>query len=207
MTIINEKIFCIGRNKTGTTSLKTAFSDLGFAVGNQREAELITSRDYFKGEFRELKKYCDTAQVFQDVPFSLPGTYKFIDKAFPESKFILTVRDSENWYTSITSFHAKLWGKNGNIPTAEDLKNADYVTKGGPYNFLKIFGTDDSDPYNKDKLVANFTKHNHDVISYFEDRPNDLLIIDVTKSGSYQQFVKFLGVSPLYEQFPWKNKT
>lgn len=29
------KYFCIGRNKTGTTSLKRAFEDLDYPVGNQ----------------------------------------------------------------------------------------------------------------------------------------------------------------------------
>ena len=30
------KYFCIGRNKTGTTSLKAAFEMLSYPVGNQR---------------------------------------------------------------------------------------------------------------------------------------------------------------------------
>jgi hypothetical protein len=30
------KIFCIGLFKTGTTSLKKAFQDLGYTVGDQR---------------------------------------------------------------------------------------------------------------------------------------------------------------------------
>ena len=37
-----QKIFCIGRNKTGTTSLKRAFEDLGYPVGDQRKAEILT---------------------------------------------------------------------------------------------------------------------------------------------------------------------
>jgi hypothetical protein len=36
------KYFCIGRNKTGTTSLKRAFEDLGYPVGDQRKAEILT---------------------------------------------------------------------------------------------------------------------------------------------------------------------
>ena len=37
------KIFCIGFNKTGTTSLKVLFAKLGFVVGEQREAESLLS--------------------------------------------------------------------------------------------------------------------------------------------------------------------
>ena len=203
----NVKYFCIGRNKTGTTSLKTAFSDLGYSVGKQKEAERIAFSDYFNGDFTSLEQYCHSAQVFQDIPFSLPRTYAFLDHAFPGSKFILTMRDAEQWYQSLTTFHAKLWGRNGSTPTAEDLKNATYITKGSPYTILKTYGTDDSDPYNKEKLIAHYEKHNRDILSYFKDRPDDLLVIDVTKDGSYQELVKFLGVEPLYDQFPWKNKT
>lgn len=68
------KFFCIGRNKTGTTSLKSAFEDLGYPVGNQRKAEILTGKYYFEGNFQPIVDYCKTAQVFQDVPFSYPNT-------------------------------------------------------------------------------------------------------------------------------------
>ena len=116
------KFFCIGRNKTGTTSLKRAFEDLGYPVGNQRKAEILAGKYYFEEKFQPIVDYCKTAQVFQDVPFSYPETYKHLDKAYPGSKFILTLRDSpEQWYRSITRFHAKMFGKEGRVPTVEDL--------------------------------------------------------------------------------------
>lgn len=34
-----DKIFCIGANKTGTTSLGHTLKQLGFNLGNQRHAE------------------------------------------------------------------------------------------------------------------------------------------------------------------------
>lgn len=76
------KYFCIGRNKTGTTSLKRAFEDLGYPVGNQRKAEILTSQYYFDGNFEPIINYCKTAQIFQDVPFSYPEIYKHLDKAY-----------------------------------------------------------------------------------------------------------------------------
>ncbi len=82
------KCFCIGRNKTGTTFLKRAFENLGYPVGNQRKAEILTGKYYFEGNFQPIVAYCESAQVFQDVPFSYPETYKHLDKAYPGSKFI-----------------------------------------------------------------------------------------------------------------------
>ena len=112
------KHFCIGRNKIGTTSLKCIFEDLGFIVGNQRAAELLTDRYYFSQDFSPITEYCRTAQVFQDVPFSYPETYRHLDAAYPNSKFILSVRDNaDQWYQSITRFHSKHF-ENGQIPTA-----------------------------------------------------------------------------------------
>ena len=204
----NTKYFCIGRNKTGTTSLYKSFEELGFVVGNQREAELLME-DYFEEDYKRIIKYCKTAEVFQDVPFSFPDTYKILDKEFPNSKFILTVRDSsDQWYTSVTKFHAKLFG-NGNIPSWEDLKNVEYVYKGWIYNnFINNYGlTEKDNPYKKEVLIAHYEKHNQDIINYFEGRPDDLLIINLSEKDTYVKFCNFIGVVPKRETFPWENKT
>jgi hypothetical protein len=65
-----QKFFCVGRNKTGTTSLKRAFEDLGFIVGRQYVAEELHDKYFFDGNYEPILKYCKTAEVFQDVPFS-----------------------------------------------------------------------------------------------------------------------------------------
>lgn len=202
------KFFCIGRNKTGTTSLKRAFEDLGFIVGNQRAAENLYDKHFFENEFDEIVEYCRTAQVFQDVPFSYFKTLEYLDKAYPGSKFILTVRDSaDQWYNSITKFHAKKFGKDGRIPTADDLQNATYIRKGFMYNTIKSHGTTEEDPYNKQIMCAHYEKHNADVIEYFKDRPGDLLIINLSDPTSYKRFVDFIGVDSPYTNFPYENKT
>ena len=203
-----QKIFCIGRNKTGTTSLKRAFEDLGFPVGNQRKAEILTGKYYFEGEFQPIIDYCKTAQVFQDVPFSYPETYKHLDVAYPGSKFILTVRDNpEQWYRSITRFHAKTFGKDGRIPTVEDLKRATYVWPGFMYNVVRVHGTPDDAPYDKNIMLAHYEQYNQDVINYFKDRPNDLLVINVAEKGAYRKFVDFVGINSSGNDFPWENRT
>jgi hypothetical protein len=202
------KIFCIGRNKTGTTSLKKAFEDLGFIVGEQLEAEIIADKFFFKGDFQPIIKYCKTAQVFQDVPFSWPKTYKYLDEAYPNSKFILTIRDdADQWYQSIVSYHSKLFSSNKHAPTTKDLKNASYVKKGFMYNTVKLHGTPDSDPYNKDIMVKHYERYNREVIEYFKDRPEDLLILNISTVGSYSKFIDFLEVSSTERDFPWENKT
>ncbi len=201
------KYFCIGRNKTGTTSLKKAFEDLGFLVGDQRTAELLADKYYFDGDFTPIIAYCESAQVFQDIPFSLGETFKHLDKAYPGSKFILTIGDdAEQWYRSITRFHAKRFG-GGLIPTAENLKAARYRRKGYLYRFVKLHGAPDSDIYNKEILMSHYNRHNESVQEYFRDRPGDLLVINLAREGSYRKFVEFIDAESECSSFPWKNKT
>jgi hypothetical protein len=70
----SRKVFCIGRNKTGTTSMAKLFKQLSLDVGPQRKFEKLF-RDWKNGDFDKIideVKYSGIA--FQDIPFSLPGT-------------------------------------------------------------------------------------------------------------------------------------
>ena len=202
------KYFCIGRNKTGTTSLKRAFEELSFVVGNQRKAEILTGKHYFSENFYPIVDYCKTAQVFQYVPFSYPQTYKHLDRAYPGSKFILTMRDdAEQWYKSITGFHAKKFGKDGRIPTAEDLKAASYVWPSFMYNSVRMHGTPDNDPYNKEIMIEHYNSYNQDIVEYFKYRPDDLLIINIAEKDAYRKFLNFLNAESSCTDFPWENRT
>lgn len=203
-----QKIFCIGLNKTGTTSLKIAMQELGFPIGNQRKAEEFIF-DWGNRDFRKLIRYCNTAQFFQDSPFSFPFTFIVLDQAFPNSKFILTIRDDpDQWYNSITKFHAKIWGKDGRIPTKEDLMEATYQEKGRPWisNRMK-FDTPEDDPYKKDVLIKYYNNHNQNVIDYFKHKDEQLLILNVSDEDAYNKLCNFVGKEPMGKTFPWKNKT
>lgn len=202
-----QKIFCVGANKTGTTSLWREFENLGFLVGRQKKAERLMPH-YISGDFDPIIDYCRTAQVFQDVPFSLPGTFVQMDRAFPNSKFILSIRDSpEQWYQSITKFHSKLFGK-GSLPTEDDLKNSDYIWKGWAWQSHRaVFKTPESEPYHKETLIQFYINHNQSVLDYFAQRPNDLLVINLGERGSYSRFLKFIDASSHRNDFPWENRT
>lgn len=202
------KFFCIGFNKTGTTSLEKAFKDLGFIVGDQIQAEFLLE-DCFKEEYSRLIEFCKTAEVYQDIPFSLSNTYKIVDKVFPKSKFILTIRDdSEQWYNSITNFHSKFFG-NGKIPSWDDLRNASYVYKGWIYKYItgQYNLAEDDTPYDKTKLIAQYEKHNREVIDYFANRKEDLLVVNLSDKNAFFKFLEFIGFEAKEGSFPWENKT
>ena len=201
------KVFCIGRNKTGTTSLELALKELGYKMGSQTQGEMLI-RQWKDNNFSPIIELAKTADAFQDIPFSYDNTYKHLDLAFPNSKFILSVRNSpEEWYNSLVRFHSKLFG-NGNIPTSKNLKNASYRWKGWIYETMSnLYHTPENDPYNKEILINHYINYNKEVINYFKDRPDDLLVINLKDENSYLDFCKFLNEEPKRNNFPHLNKS
>lgn len=203
-----SKIFCIGLNKTGTTTLEKVLKDFDYKLGNQRNGELLF-KDWYKRDFRSVISLSKTAEAFQDAPYSFPFTFIALDQYFPNAKFILTVRDSpEQWYNSLLRFHSKLWADGTNAPSAENLKNAKYIYKGFAYESIKaMFKTSDNDPYNKEILLDYYNNHNYQVIEYFRSRPEKLVVINVSDDNDYIRLCDFLNKEPIHKTFPWENKT
>jgi hypothetical protein len=201
-----SKVFCIGRNKTGTTSLKQAATDLGFRVGNQSKAEPLF-QDYLKRDFNSLISYCRTGDFFQDVPFNLPYVYPVLDHTFPNAKFILSIRGSaEEWYESFIRFQIKVNSSQQALPTKEQLLSNNRVFPGFAYwTKNDVFRTPDDDIYNKEKLITHYNNYNNDVIHYFRFKKN-LLVINVSEGDAYKKFCDFLEKRPVYDHMPWENK-
>ena len=111
--------------------------------------------------------------------------YKELDKLIPGSKFILTIRDEESWYKSVNRHigdlrspeHEWIYGKGKGLP------------KNGKANTIKIYNN-----------------HNKEVIDYFKDRPNDLLVIDFTKGDKWDKLCAFLEKDVPNTPFPHYNK-
>ena len=200
-----EKVFVIGSNKTGTTSLGVALKQLGFRLGNQLAAEKLLD-DWAQRDFRRLIRYCRSADAFQDIPFSLDYTFQAMDAAFPGSKFILSVRDdATQWYRSLTRFHAKRRGLD-RPPTAEELKADPYVWPGFMWHASQLmYGIDESSVWDEEKYKAFYVKHIDAVQDYFKHRPNDLLVINLAESESMKKLCVFLNVPISEESMPKLN--
>ncbi|MDB9964251.1 hypothetical protein OAD50_04185 [Vicingaceae bacterium] len=204
----NPKVFVIGFNKTGTTTLKFTLRDLGYKIGNQRHGESIIE-DWKLGNFDSLISLCRTADAFQDIPFSLPETYIHLYDNFENAKFVLSVRDdSDQWYQSICNFHSKLWAEGQGLPNSEQMRCADYLYKGYAYeSFKMIFGTPDDDLYNKDILVGKYNDHNESVRRFFLDKSSSFLEVNVAKDTDYIKLCNFLAKEPKGAGFLWENET
>ena len=204
----SQKIFCIGANKTGTTSVSLLFNKLGLIVGLQRDAELLLT-ECEAHNYENLFKYIKYKGVaFQDIPINLPKLFTVLDKEFTDSKFILTIRDTpEAWYKSISMFHAIVFG-NGVIPTKTDLQNAEYVYKGWIWQWHNlVFKTAEDDIYNETALKNFYINYNASVIEYFKDKPGKLLVINVKEPNAALKISEFLNTGTIIDQMPWENKT
>jgi hypothetical protein len=202
------KVFCIGLNKTGTTTLEKVLKGFDYKLGNQVKGEYLLDA-WMDRDFKQIIEFCKTAQAFQDIPFSLPYTYQFLDSHFKNAKFILSVRDSsEQWYDSLTKFHSKLWADNERIPNADDLKQATYRYRGFAFKFNQaVFQTPEDSPYDKEILIRFYETYNKHVMDYFKSHPEKLLIINVSKSSDYAKLCLFLNQPINAHDFPWENRT
>jgi hypothetical protein len=176
-----HKVFCIGFMKTGTTTLNRALSMLGYRVSHNswKWLKLIVKNDW-----PGIQQKMDSWDAVEDNP--IPLIYKELDALYPRSKFILTEREPEKWYNSV-SYHVG------------DLSSPMHEW---------LFGRGKGLPRNDKKHTLNvFVKHRENVIEYFKDRPDDLLIIDITKIENWDTICTFLGEEIPEAVFPHANRT
>lgn len=120
--------------------------------------------------------------AFQDNPW--PMLYKEMDNAFPGSKFILTLRDPQKWVASIV----KNFGTD--------------VTPMREWIYGKGYGYPKG---NEALYVERFERHNLEVLDYFRDRKQDLLVMNLTEGDGWEKLCPFLGIQVPAEPFPRAN--
>jgi hypothetical protein len=205
-----DKIFCIGSGKTGTTSLERLLSQFGFTTGNQPVAEVL-GRDWLIYQNPDrIIKYCYTADAFQDAPFSYPGLHKELDNAFPNSKFILTVRNNpDEWFNSLVRFHTKLFSSDlRRPPTENDLENATYRYKGYMLESHKfLYGYPETSLYDREAYKLAYIKNNVEKREYFKERSNDFSEINLRVKDDFSRLCKFLNIETNIDNFPWLNSS
>ena len=200
------KVFCIGFNKTGTTSLSKIFENNKFLVAPQPPFE-YNLESYFYGNYSTfiemIKNDYYNYTLFQDVPFSFPNMYKILDENFPNSKFILTIRDNEDeWYKSLIRFHKKSFSW-FNQPE----KIHSYVYKGMLYKVLtKVYNSPKTHPYDELFLKNSYLNHIEDVKSYFKNRDN-LLILNLKTQDVIPKLENFLDIKFEDKEVPHLNQS
>ena len=206
-----EKVFCIGMLKTGTTSMETLFKQLGYDVGDQGAAER-QMKNWARRNWLPLLEYCKKSQAFQDVPFAFPMTYVALDAYFPKSKFILTVREDEDiWYSSYIRFTKKIIAERFGIPLEQALqvanvKRYDYRYAGYLFEVQRCcFGVGEDEIYDAEIYKRQYLKHIADVKDYFRFTEDKLLVVGLHEPKAKERICSFLKVPNDGTQLPRLN--
>jgi hypothetical protein len=189
-TVESKKVVGVGFRKTGTTSLGECFRKVfkyktcGF---RQRSSPKLMN-EWERNEFGPvMKNLVASFTAFEDIPW--PFLYKLIDKNCPSTKFILTIRDPERWFESWKRyFKEKAFEHPGEIKTMQI-----------------IYGISKPEQIEKEQFIERFNRHNREVIEYFKDRPNDLLVVNWAKGNDLENWKKlcdFLGEKIPEQSFP-----
>jgi hypothetical protein len=177
-----QKVFGIGLNKTGTSSLHRALELLGYRslhFGRQEANDhILRAID----DRKPMLSYLDPEpDAISDVIYV---TYYFYlaDAQYPGAKFILTLRDIDDWLDS----------RRRHVERNQRMKEA------GEYEgwFLNV---------DFDLWTHEYRRHEAVVRTYFADRPQDLLAFRPAEDG-WEPLCDFLGRSVPDEPFPWENR-
>lgn len=181
---IPTRVFGIGMHKTGTTSLNSALNILGFDSShwtNPRRARAIWLEMQALGKSLTLERHYAAC----DLPIAI--LYEKLDKAYPGSKFILTIRDEASWISSV----ARHWSYTHNKYRAS--WDTDCFTH---RVHRELYGCQDFDD---ERFLGVYQRHNAAVIEHFKDRPDDLLVM---KEHSWDPLCNFLHRSVPFIPYP-----
>jgi hypothetical protein len=185
-----SKIFGIGLSRTGTKSLTLALNMLGFKVAHYPDDE-ITLKELMAGKYNfSLLKDFDGITDITVAPY-----YAQLDKLFPDSKFILTIRDKESWLRSVEAHFGKpvFEGTPSNENTMR-LRRLLRVATYGSYSF------------NEERFSYIYDLHYKNVNEYFKWRPESLLIINIFEGEGWDKLCPFLKEPILDKPFPLMSK-
>lgn len=174
---IPTRIFGIGMHKTGTTSLHHALQILGYDSGHW------TNAHWAKSICREMWKTGRSATLERcyalcDLP--IPLFYRELDKAYPGSKFILTLRPEDDWLQSVK----RHWTSNNKYHHQWD---------DDPFSHQvheMLYG---QSTFNEQVFRERFRRHNAEVMQYFRQRPEDLLVMNIGAGDEWGRLCRFLG--------------
>lgn len=175
---MKPKVWCLGLSRTGTSTLTEILNSVGF-----NHIHYASNWDMFNG-------INDGAGDIPVIP-----VYKELDKRFPNSKFVYTIRDKDSWLKSMEPYleRKRKWFEEGK-------QNSHQI------NIRKMVYKDPFFDYNT--YSKAYDDHDKDIKEYFKNRPWDLLILDIIGGDKPQKLFDFLNIRN-YEcpdEFPHYNK-
>jgi hypothetical protein len=185
------KIFGIGLSQTGTQSLVHALTLLGFNVIYSPDDELTLKELIAENYNLSILKDFDGITDITVAPF-----YAQLDQLFPNSKFILTVRDKESWLSSL----AARWSDNCVL----DDSLASNETNMQRRRLLRV-ATYGSYTFDEEGFSSVYDLHYKNVIEYFKSRLDSLLVFNIYAGEGWKKLCSFLNQPILNQPFPFRE--
>ncbi len=176
------KVFGIGLNKTGTTTLGCCLKRLGY---RHSSFNLPVLEQAAIGELDPLFATVDAHESFEDWPY--PLVFEALDRQFPRSRFILTRRASPECWLESLSAHALRTDPLDGARTRS-------LAYGLPFPQL--------DPQ---LYLRRYSQHLQRVRAYFAQRPDDLLELCWEEQASWEPLCAFLQKPVPSLPFPHAN--
>lgn len=161
-------VFCVGLCETGGGVLAEALGNLGFPVRVDPPAEQMLA-----GAFPEIM----AGWSGLGGPASA-AMFRELDLAFPQSKFILSLRTPHEWVEAIAHRAASIGL--GDAP--------DRLYGGGSFD--------------RDSMLATYELHKAAVLAHFVGREDDLLLIDLYSGEGWDVLCPFMGGRIPRRSFP-----
>jgi len=167
---MKRKVFEIGLNKTGTSTLGACLRTLGYQHQSYSYQQVLRLR---RQQWDALLEGYAEADSFDDWP--TPRLYQKLDATFPGSLFILTRRRAtEVWLKSISDHALRTRWREGTL-----VRSTFY---GCPYPQI-----------NAELYRRTYEQHNQAVRDYFCGRPQQLLELCWEEESSWARLCGFLG--------------
>ncbi|MBW8783562.1 MAG: hypothetical protein JF593_02810 [Novosphingobium sp.] len=187
-----------GLGRTGTLTLKTALETLGFGPCHHMLEVFANPQQVPFWNRAASGQAVEWEDVFGDYRASVdwPSAhfYAELDERYPEAKVILSLRDPERWYDSMTETILKsmqLMGVDRDIPADHPF----YF--GGMIVSARTFGHD----FSRSNVIAAFERHNAAVRHRIP--PERLLVFEAAEG--WEPLCAFLGVPVPDAPFPRTN--
>ena len=183
----STKVFCVGMNKTGTSSILRCLRILGVAPIAIRakiatELSVATEALLNSADYEPALKIAENFRAFEDRPWNMWEMYMHLDKRFADSLFVLSIRDSESWWRSVENW----------IRVEKPHLIKVYLAH------LRI------DTWDKKEAIAAYEKQNLAIQNYFKDSGR-LLLYDLNAGDGWEPLCRFLGVEVPSKELPHLN--
>jgi Sulfotransferase domain len=196
-----RNVWGIGLTRTGTRSLTRALEILGYRAVHYPTIAMLLH---------------DPLEAATDE--SVAVTYKYLDFVYPESLFILTERDEDEWIRSTRAHRQRHFARRKQQQSPSSL----FTTRASNWiqrEITTVLGQSslrdrtvervftqmvlyETVEFDEAKFRDGYNRHQRDVERYFANRPSDLLRVRICESEGWDRMCEFVGQPVPNQPFP-----